>query len=81
MFHFLLFFSLFLGLSASFVSLREFITLVLTTNEGSLFLSIGNSVCAALSLILFSLTVVSFPLIMDRDVEYVSAMLPAFVRR
>jgi uncharacterized membrane protein len=47
----------------------------LTTNEGLLFLAIGNAVGAALSLILFSLTVVSFPLLLDRDVDFVTAMI------
>ena len=35
--------ALFLGLGAAFSSLHEFITVVLTTNEGLLFLAIGNS--------------------------------------
>jgi len=48
---------------------------VLTTNEGLLFLGIGNAVGAVLSLILFSLTVVSFPLLLDRDVDFVTAMV------
>ena len=60
--------ALLLGLHASFSSLQEFMTVVLTTNEGLLFLVIGNAVGAALSLILFSLTVVSFPLLLDRNV-------------
>lgn len=67
--------ALLLGLNASFASLQEFITVVLTTNEGLLFLAIGNAVGAALSLILFSLTVVSFPLLLDRDVDFVTAMI------
>jgi uncharacterized membrane protein len=67
--------ALLLGLNASFSSLQEFITLVLTTNEGLLFLAIGNAVGAALSLILYSLTVVSFPLLLDRDVDFVTAMI------
>lgn len=67
--------ALLLGLNASFSSLHEFITVVLTTNEGLLFLAIGNAVGAALSLILFSLTVVSFPLLLDRDVDFVTAMI------
>jgi uncharacterized membrane protein len=67
--------ALVLGLNAPFSSLREFITMVLTTNEGLLFLAIGNAVGAALSLILFSLTVVSFPLLLDRDVDFVTAMV------
>ncbi len=67
--------ALLLGINASFPSLQQFITLVLTTNEGLLFLLIGNSVGAALSLVLFSLTVVSFPLLLDRDVDFVTAMV------
>jgi uncharacterized membrane protein len=67
--------ALFLGLNASFASLHEFITVVLTTNEGLLFLAVGNAVGAALSLILFSLTVVSFPLLLEREVDFVTAMV------
>jgi len=39
------------------------------------FLAIGNLVGAALSLILFSLTVVSFSLLLDRGVDFVTAMV------
>jgi len=67
--------ALLLGLNASFSSLREFITVVLTTNEGVLFLIIGNLEGAVLSLILFSLTVVSFPLLLDREADFVTAMV------
>jgi len=67
--------ALLLGLNASFSSLKEFITVVTTTNEGLLFLAIGNLDGAALSLILFSLTVVSFPLLLDREVDFVTAMV------
>jgi uncharacterized membrane protein len=67
--------ALLIGLNASFSSLKEFITVVLTTHEGLTFLAVGNAVGAALSLILFSLTVVSFPLLLDRDVDFVTAMI------
>jgi uncharacterized membrane protein len=67
--------ALLLGLNVSFSSLQQFITVVLTTNEGLLFLAIGNAVGAVLSLILFSLTVVSFPLLLERDVDFVTAMV------
>jgi uncharacterized membrane protein len=48
---------------------------VLTTNEGLLFLAVGNLDGAVLSLILFSLTVVSFPLLLERDVDFITAMI------
>ena len=67
--------ALLLGLHASFSSIHEFINVVLTTNDGLLFLAIGNLDGAALSLILFSLTVVSFPLLLDREVDFVTAMV------
>jgi uncharacterized membrane protein len=68
--------ALFLGLNASFSNLQQFLAVVLTTNEGLLFLLIGNMVGAALALILFSLTVISFPLLLDRaDVDFVTAMI------
>lgn len=67
--------ALFLGMSSSFASLREFLTVVLTTNEGWLFLLVGNAVGAVLSLILFTLTVVSFPIVLDRNVDFVTAMV------
>jgi uncharacterized membrane protein len=51
-----------LGPNVSFASISEFLTVVLTTKAGLLFLAIGNLDGAALSLILLSLTVVSFPL-------------------
>jgi uncharacterized membrane protein len=65
---------LFLGFHAS-ASLRDFITLATTTPEGILFLLVGNAVGAALALVLFSLTVVSFPLLLERDVDFVTAMI------
>ena len=67
--------ALFLGVNTSFSSLQEFIVTVLTTSEGLIFLLIGNMIGAALALILFSLTVVSFPLLLDRDVDFVTAMI------
>ncbi|WP_420131273.1 DUF2189 domain-containing protein [Rhodopseudomonas sp.] len=67
--------ALFLGIGVSFGSLHEFISAVLTTNEGLVFLAVGNCVGAALALVLFSLTVVSFPLLLDRDVDFVTAMI------
>jgi uncharacterized membrane protein len=67
--------ALLLGLHASFSSFDEFMTVVLTTSAGLTFLIIGNAVGALLSLILFSLTVVSFPLLLDREVDFVTAMV------
>lgn len=67
--------ALFLGNAGSFASLSEFLQIVFSTTEGVLFLLVGNVIGAALSLILFSITVVSFPLVLERDVDFVTAMI------
>ncbi len=67
--------ALFLGLHASFSTLQQFINVVLSTNEGLAFLVVGNMEGAVLSLVMFSLTVVSFPLLLDREVDFVTAMI------
>jgi uncharacterized membrane protein len=67
--------ALFFGLNASFTSLTQFVAIVLTTNEGLLFLAVGNIIGAILATVMFSLTVVSFPLLLDREVDCVTAMI------
>ncbi len=68
--------AVFLGLHASFSTIRQFIDVALNTNEGLMFLAVGNLIGAALSVVLFSLTVVSFPLLFDRDdVDFITAMI------
>lgn len=66
--------ALMLGLK-SFGSLQEFLSVVTTTPEGWIFLIIGHVTGAVLSLVLYTLTVVSFPLLLDRDVDFVTAMI------
>lgn len=67
--------ALFLGHSGAFATMPEFIDVVLTTSSGWMFLAIGNVIGAFLALVLFSITVVSFPLVLDRDVDVVTAMI------
>ncbi|MGO9356745.1 MAG: DUF2189 domain-containing protein [Xanthobacteraceae bacterium] len=67
--------ALFLGLHVSFSSFQEFLSVILTTTEGLTFLVVGNIIGAVLSVVLFSLTVVSFPLLLDRDLDFVTAMI------
>ncbi len=67
--------ALFFGLHASFTTIQQFIAVVLSTSEGMAFLMVGNAEGAVLSLILFSITVVSFPLLLDREVDFVTAMI------
>lgn len=67
--------AIFLGYSGMDASLSGFVQTLLTTTNGILFLLIGNAVGAILATILFSLSVVSFPLVLDRDVDFVTAMI------
>lgn len=67
--------ALFLGYSGMAATLHEFIHTVLTTTPGLIFLLVGNVIGAVLSVVLFSLSVVSFPLVLDRDVDFVTAMI------
>ncbi|MEP4769254.1 MAG: DUF2189 domain-containing protein [Roseibium sp.] len=66
--------ALFLGFR-SFASFDEFLTEVITTPEGIMFLAIGHVVGAVLSLLLFSLTVISFPLLLEEDRDFITAMI------
>lgn len=67
--------ALFLGYSGMLATLQEFMHVVFTTRDGLMFLVVGNIIGAILSTILFSVSVVSFPLVLDRDVDFVTAMI------
>jgi uncharacterized membrane protein len=67
--------ALFLGYSGMMATLSDFLRVVFTTSEGLWFLALGNVIGALLSVLLFSISVVSFPLVLDRDVDFVTAMI------
>ncbi|MDI6836265.1 MAG: DUF2189 domain-containing protein [Rhizobiaceae bacterium] len=66
--------ALFLGFKIS-ASLPAFLAVVTTTPEGLLFLAIGTIVGAVIATALFSVTVISMPLLLDRDIDFVTAMI------
>lgn len=66
--------ALFLG-RTSFSTLDRFFDVIFTTPQGWLFLAVGHVVGAALALILFATTVISIPLLMERDYDFVTAMI------
>ncbi|MDX5592358.1 DUF2189 domain-containing protein [Pseudovibrio sp. SPO723] len=74
MFEVRLLLALFLGFSG-FSTFGEFLQVMFTTPQGFMFLVVGNVVGALISLILFSLTVVSFPLLLDRNYDFITAMI------
>jgi uncharacterized membrane protein len=60
---------------ASFSDFGGFLNIVFFTPEGWLFLAIGTCVGAFLSAVLFSVTVVAMPMLLDRETNFVSAMI------
>ncbi len=56
-------------------TLNAFADLVMYTPQGLTFLAIGTVVGAVLATILFSATVISMPLLLDHDPDFVTAML------
>jgi uncharacterized membrane protein len=60
---------------SSFSDLGGFLEIVFFTPEGWTFLAVGTVVGAALSAALFSLTVVAMPMLLDRETDFVTAML------
>ena len=57
------------------VGVNELVNAIMTTPSGALFFLIGNAAGAILAFIVFSLTVVSLPLLFDKHVDFVTAMI------
>lgn len=63
----------FLGLNT--LSFQEMLHQIFTTPTGLLFLVIGHSVGAMIAIAVFSFSVTSFPMLFDRDIDFVTAMV------
>ncbi|WP_170345595.1 DUF2189 domain-containing protein [Ruegeria atlantica] len=61
--------------NASFSDFDGFLNAVFFTPQGWIFLAVGTCVGAFLSAVLFSVTVVAMPLLLDRETNFISAML------
>ena len=48
---------------------------ILLTPQGAMFLLAGNLIGAMLSLAVFSITAISFPMLMHKDVDFITAMI------
>lgn len=59
----------------SFSSMADFLTVVFTTQSGLTFLIVGTLVGGFLALVLFATTVVSIPLLLERDRDFVTATI------
>ncbi|WP_417520153.1 DUF2189 domain-containing protein [Minwuia sp.] len=60
---------------SSFRSIDHFFDSLFTTGEGATFLLLGSLVGAVLATILFTLTVIAMPLLLDKNVDVVTAMI------
>ncbi len=66
-------FFVFLGLDNP--DFRQLIEDIFTTQSGLIFLGVGNVMGAAIALSVFSISVVSFPMLFEKDVDFVTAMI------
>jgi uncharacterized membrane protein len=62
-------------MSGRFFSFGELLDLILTTPAGWAFLVVGNSAGALIAFGVFSYTVISIPMLFDRDIDFVTAMI------
>lgn len=69
--------ALFMGFNTP-ATLEGFINIVLTTQSGIMFLIVGTLVGGVLALFLFSVTVVSMPLLLDSELDFVTAIITSF---
>jgi uncharacterized membrane protein len=53
----------------------DFPAILFSTPEGLAFLAVGHAIGAVLAVLVFSITVVSFPLLLDRPIDVVTAMI------
>ncbi len=60
---------------ASFSDFNGFLNIVFFTPEGWTFLAVGTCAGAVLSAALFSVTVAAMPMLLDRDIDFISAMI------
>lgn len=66
-------YALFFGLQP--FGLAELVSAVVTTPRGIAFFVLGNVIGAFIALSLFAVSAVSYPLLLDRDVDFVTAMI------
>ena len=69
--------AIFMGFGAP-STISGFVDVVLTTSNGMAFLATGTVIGGVLALILFSATVISMPLILDTELDFVTAMITSF---
>lgn len=69
--------AIFLGFK-SFSSIEAFLGVITTTSEGIGFLAVGTAVGAFISFVLFCTTVIAIPLLLEREIDLVTAIIKSF---
>jgi uncharacterized membrane protein len=69
-----LLFAIFLGYKAP-AELDAIVAMILSTGQGILFLGVGTVVGGVLATLLFSVTVVAMPLLLDQEMDFITAMI------
>lgn len=69
--------ALFLGFNTP-ATLQGFADIVLNTQSGFMFLAVGTIMGAVLALLLFTICVVSMPLLLEREIDFVTAIITSF---
>ena len=59
----------------SLSSWGRFVEVLFTTPEGLIFIAVSHLVGACFAILMFSVTVVSLPLLLDRDADFITAMI------
>ena len=59
----------------SFSSMESFLNILMNTSQGLTFIVVGHIVGAILALVLYSITVISMPLLLDREDDFITAMI------
>ncbi|MCV6546200.1 MAG: DUF2189 domain-containing protein [Cohaesibacter sp.] len=57
------------------INISDLLGVVIGTPEGALFLTVGNVTGAILGMAVFSITVVAFPMLLHKDVDFVTGMI------
>lgn len=57
------------------INISDLLSVVIGTPQGALFLAVGNVIGAILGLSVFALTAVAFPMLLHKDVDFVTGMI------
>ncbi len=66
-------YALFFGLRP--LDYTDIVTAVVSTPRGIAFLMVGNVIGAVMATVIFSVSVIAYPMLLDRDIDFVTAMI------